>query len=36
MDITKHLGSTQGDEDICLIDSAPSHTILKNKTYFPT
>ena len=34
MDITKHLGSTQREEDICLIDSATSHTILKSKTYF--
>ena len=34
MDVTKYLGSTQGEEDICLVDSATSHTILKSKTYF--
>ena len=34
MNVTKYLGSTQGEEDICLIDSATSHTILKSKTYF--
>ena len=34
MYVTKYLGSTQREKDICLIDSATSHTILKSKTYF--
>nr|AQY61295.1 Pol [Coffea arabica] len=33
MDV-KYLELNNGDDDICLIDSATTHTILKNKKYF--
>ena len=30
----KYLGLNNGDDDICLINSAITHTVLKNKKYF--
>ncbi|PIN02181.1 hypothetical protein CDL12_25311 [Handroanthus impetiginosus] len=34
MEIAEYLESTNGEEDVCLIDSGTIHTILKNMNYF--
>ncbi|PIN13099.1 hypothetical protein CDL12_14284 [Handroanthus impetiginosus] len=34
MEIAKYLESTNGEEDVCLIDSGTTYTILKHMNYF--